>query len=328
VVVGGDVCFARAPEPPARSDHLSWSHGAVRRLLDDADLVVANCEGPITTRDDPVDRDKPFLLRMSPWAAGVMARAGIDAVSLANNHILDHGPQGLRDTLDALDEAGVVAVGAGGDLEAATRGAVFVRRGLAVGLLAFMEDYPAYETRFRAYAGPDRPGVAKLTRRIVRPAIARLRRRVDVLIVAVHWGVDYGEVTGTQRTWARQLAAYGADLVVGHHPHVVRGVGLEGEVPVLYSTGNFAYAGTRMPSDVEEVRRHGWIAEARFEQRRLAKLSIQALRFETDAAGTCRGPAPPPVLTAIVRRVQQDLPDVLEVAGDRVEVRLPVPPRP
>jgi poly-gamma-glutamate synthesis protein (capsule biosynthesis protein) len=201
-------------------------------LVHEADLVVANLECCISDRGEPAD--KVFVFRGPPVAAEALALLGVDAVSLANNHSLDYGPDALADTLVHLGAAGVAAVGAGADVDAARRPLVLDAAGRRVAIVA-CTDHP------RAFAaGPTRPGVAFADLDTAGPPawLTAAVRDVDadLVIVSPHWGPNMvaAPVPHVRRA-AGSLVAAGATIVAGHSAHVFHGFA----PPVLFDLGDF-----------------------------------------------------------------------------------------
>ena len=201
-----------------------------------ADLVLLNLECCISERGQPWPRpDKPFFFRAPPVAVETLVHLGVRCVTLANNHALDFGEVALLDTLRHLRAAGIAAVGAGTDEEAA-RGPVVLQAGgrrLAVlGVTDHPEDFAA---------GPGRPGVAFADLRRGVPAwlldaVREARSRADLVLVTPHWGPNMApEPVPHVRRAAAALVDAGADLVAGHSAHVFQGVGER----VLFDLGDF-----------------------------------------------------------------------------------------
>lgn len=240
-----------------------------------ADAVVANLEMPLSTGGYRVP--KHSNLRSDPAIAADVRGMGIDAVTLANNHLMDYGPPALRDTLAACDRAGLLRCGAGDDLEAADRPAWLVRDGVRIALLSVACTLP-----IESDAGPGKPGIAPLRvgfsfevdanllleqpgtmptvrswaieadRERVRARIAALKAEADAVVVGIHWGVPaywlspaQGLLAQYQRPLAHALIDAGADLICGHHSHTLHPIELYRDKPILYSLGNFLFEGPR-----------------------------------------------------------------------------------
>ena len=217
----------------ARRQGVVFLFEKVAPLLRSADAVVANMEGCISTRG--IRADKEYTFRAPPALASALASAGIRLVTLGNNHAVDFGRVALIDTLVHLWRARVWWVGAGTDSRRAGQAVTLRGQGCSVSVLGFTAIVP------RGFAATERlAGVATLTHCL--PVLARVRQEADVVIVVPHWGKEnQPQPSPTQRRIARLLAKAGADLIVGHHPHVVQGYERIGRTQVLYSVGNFVH---------------------------------------------------------------------------------------
>jgi poly-gamma-glutamate capsule biosynthesis protein CapA/YwtB (metallophosphatase superfamily) len=241
------------------------------RVLAEADLATVNLELPLTR--SVVAAEKPFVLRGDPELACTLRELSITVANMANNHALDYGIAGLRETLEALRAAGIASVGAGRDLAEALQPAIVEAKGVRVGFLGFASTLPpgfaAGEDRpgiapIRAYSSfrvdpvslAEQPGIAPWVQTISVPedvdrAVAQVRRvssEVDCLVLHLHWGIPngwcaafQGPLADYQRPLAHALITAGADLIVGHHPHAIHGVERHGRGLVAYSLGHFLF---------------------------------------------------------------------------------------
>lgn len=212
--------------------------GSAGPVLAKADLAFVNLETPLTRRDEP--EPKRYVFRAAPEAAEALRAAGVDAVSLANNHSMDHGRAGLADTVAAARTAGVGTFGAGPDIEAAFRPWRAEVRGLRVAVFGFSQVGDLAE---RWTAGPGLPGMAMAsdTGRAVR-AVAAARADSDLVVVMPHWGREGDPCPSrAQQEFAARLAEAGADVVVGAHAHVLQGAGHLGFTYVAYGLGNLLW---------------------------------------------------------------------------------------
>ena len=206
----------------------------VAEAAQDADVFVLNLECCISERGAPwPDPRKPFFFRAPPTAAEVLARLGVDCVTLANNHALDFGSDALLDTFEHLRAAGIAWVGAGAGLEEAQAPAVLEREGLRLGVLG-LTDHP------QQYAATvESPGVAYADLRGGLPSWVRIALQTleaDAVLVSPHWGPNmFGEPLPRIRRAGAELQHAGATLVAGHSAHVFQGV----ERGVLYDLGDF-----------------------------------------------------------------------------------------
>jgi len=229
-----------------RGSDLGYQFALTRHpLLDRHDAVVANLESPVTSSDRPFPLPKKWVYKAHPDFVPAMARAGIDVVGLANNHVYDYGRQGLADTLRHLEQGGVRHLGAGNTEALARRGLVLETAGGRLGLLAAMQDKLQWRLWSHAFALDTPflsfPGAARLDIKDLSADISRMRRHSDLVAVFVHWGKNYQPVDGAQRSLARACIDAGADLVIGHHSHQYQPVALYRGRPVIYSLGNYAF---------------------------------------------------------------------------------------
>ncbi|NPV59232.1 MAG: hypothetical protein HPY75_06165 [Actinobacteria bacterium] len=209
----------------------------VAGLLRSADLAFCNLECAISHRGSPVP-GKAFTFRGSPDALPAMREAGMDVVSHANNHARDWGTEAFLDTLSYLDGNGIARCGSGVDYAAAHAPAFLSAGGLRVAFLAYNDvNWPGWP------AGAGYPGVADAADTAgMASDIAAARARADIVAVSFHWGIEREYVPNArQRQLARFAVDCGADLVLGHHPHVAQGFEIYGGKLICYSLGNFVF---------------------------------------------------------------------------------------
>lgn len=275
VLWGGDVMLGRGIAEgmarPGNPDPLAPLH----QRLAAADLRIANLEGPLTSHARV--SANPYDLTASPDRVAVLVAAGFDALSVANNHATDNGRDGLVETLATLREAGIEPIGGGVNAEEAYSPVLLERGGLRLALLAYDvtgAGFPALD---------DAPGVASFDLAIAGEAIRAARKKADVVVVQLHWGIEYAvEPTANQRSVARSLVAAGADAVIGHHPHVVQPVEWiprpEGRPAlVAYSLGNFVF------DSYDEDAKRGALLETTLDAEGV--VAVQAFPFYTDWRG-------------------------------------------
>lgn len=234
---------SRAPEPSYYSEtgviheftaQRTGGAGVVREYLTGADLTLANFENPVI-RDAVWHPDATTFtadLRLMP----VLDQAGIDGVTLGNNHILDAGTTGLEETLGHLEDAGIAHAGAGMDLSGAREPMVFDLGGTKIGVLSYL-GVPSYDW---AWATETAPGTAPLLQNVMEEDIKQLRREVDLVAVMPHWGKEYiATPEPGQVDLAHAAIDAGADLVVGGHAHWPKGIEMYEGKPIFYGVGNF-----------------------------------------------------------------------------------------
>lgn len=243
-------------------------------LLSAADLAVSNLETSVATGGEPVA--KQYNFRSDPETLPGLVRAGIDVVTIANNHSLDYGPDALLETLDNVRAAGIGIVGGGADDDAAYAADVVVVDGIRVGFIGLSRVYP-----YDDWAATSRsPGVASgydgLLPRVLR-AVDAARPEVDALVVLVHWGSELADTARTiDRVFADSLLAHGVDALIGSHPHVLQGVEWRGDAVVAWSLGNFVFSSFR-----ESTRQTG-VLYVRFDRRgRVVGLRLEPMWIDS-----------------------------------------------
>jgi poly-gamma-glutamate synthesis protein (capsule biosynthesis protein) len=233
---GGDVHFEDYLRPLARDPH---GLDRLRSTLGAADLSMVNLETAITTRGTKIGKE--FHFRAPASALDTLASAGVDAVSMANNHGVDYGPVGLRDTLAAKRASPIPVVGIGANEDEAFAPATLRAKGVSVAVLSASQVFEM--TLLNWSADSDSPGIASSApvARLV-AAVKKARRTHDVVVVFLHWGLDYQKCPdGQSASTAAALEAAGADVVVGGHSHRVNGAGWLGDAYVGYGLGNFVW---------------------------------------------------------------------------------------
>lgn len=243
LLAAGDVMLGRSLGDGIRAHGTDWPWQNVRDVLSAADLTFVNLESPLTTAEGALRKD--FVFRGPLEGAKGLAAAGVDVVSLANNHALDYDFRGLQDTWTALNAAGVRYVGSGDAVATAYAPTVLERNGLRIAFLAYVNTPPDSGTGFdlSAYeATADRPGVAWLSPATVAADVAAAKRSADIVVVSMHTGDEYGDQANLlQMSAAHSAIEAGADLVLGHHPHVLQGLESYKTGLIAYSLGNFVF---------------------------------------------------------------------------------------
>ncbi len=229
VVAVGDIMLSgevgrRHPPGTAASDLF----GDVVGLLRSGDIVFGNLETPLC--DGAPGRD---LFRGQPGMAAILADAGFNVLSLANNHIMDYGPEALRQCATALLGQGIAVLGAGLNQAEAGRPVVLERHGLRIGMLGFGRTLQEQKN-----AGG--PGFMEWDERAALDKLRRLRQRVDCVVVSLHIGmmwIDYPKPAFKEI--GDRLVDAGADVVLMHHAHVLQGYGVRSGRLAIYNLGNF-----------------------------------------------------------------------------------------
>ena len=243
-MAAGDVMLGRTIGEAIGQSGRAWPFERVSDVLRAADVAFVNLESPLTEGGERAAKD--FVFRGPLAGAASLAEAGVDVVSLANNHALDYGLQGLADTRGALAATGVAYAGAGDDETSARAPAIIQRNGLRLAFLAYVNTPPDSVSGFdvsSTAATAGKPGVAWLAGpEVVAEDVARAAQRADVVIVSMHTGLEYQDAPSELQVAAAHAAIdAGAKLVLGHHPHVLQGIERYKDGLIVYSLGNFVF---------------------------------------------------------------------------------------
>jgi hypothetical protein len=230
---GGDVMLGGRARKAVEELGMDYPLAAVQPLLALSPIVMANLEGPFAANAQRADRQ--FSYRVRPRLAAALPNAGMNVVTLANNHLMDCDRDGVTETLDTLRRVGVSPVGAGTNQSAAHAPVIMDAHGRRVGILAY------YWNR-RCAATSSLPGSAMDPPEALEEDIRSLRARADRIVVTFHWGIPYDRTPSAEdRAKARFAVDCGADVVLGHHPHVLQPFEIHRGRPIFYSVGNFAF---------------------------------------------------------------------------------------
>ena len=241
LAIVGDCMLGRGVDQSLQRQSPAHPWGDTLPLFQGADARICNLECVMSDRGTPwSEYPKAFHFRTAAKNVAVLTAAGMNAVSIANNHVLDYGYDALLEMLQVLDAAHIAHSGAGANSAEAAQIARFEARGRRLGLLAFTDNEPPWE------ATSQRPGTLYVpvdlqdhrAERLLE--IVRGRKQLDVLIVSVHWGGNWGYMPPTEHVqFAHALVDAGADIIFGHSSHVFRGIECYKHGLILYSTGNF-----------------------------------------------------------------------------------------
>lgn len=229
----------------------------VMPILAHDDMTLGNLEGPLTTHDE--DRlQKPFAFKGDPTYTQILKSGSIEAVNIANNHTRDYGMQGFRDTQKYLQEAGISFSGEG-ILH------IYEIRGIKVGMAGH-----------RGWSLSIKPQVKK-------EIVALRELGADIVIFSFHWGEERVYYPNQiQQEIGRFAIDNGADLVIGHHPHVLQGIEEYKGKKIIYSLGNFVYGGAKNPPDRDSI-----IYQVRFGfgkgAQKLKKLGLKGVSSKVDS---------------------------------------------
>lgn len=233
ICIAGDWAPIRAFDPLIRQEPKAV-YTDLLPLLSSADLSVVNLEAPLSDQGSEVWKSGAVFKGVEDHIQG-LAAVPFGAVTLANNHVFDYGLNAFHDTVAVLDRNGIQRVGAGDSIEEASAPLVMDVNGVTIAIVNFSEG----EDLTDAGKGP---GVFGWDIPRVTGIVAGLRNQVDVIIAVSHCGIEYIPFPPPYVVSAfKAVAEAGADIVIGHHPHVPQGIGFHGGVPLCYSLGNFVF---------------------------------------------------------------------------------------
>jgi hypothetical protein len=249
VVAGGDVNLARElGQLILKEPKLADPFRSVKPILDSADLTFVNLECQLSDQDgetqSPLNR---LVFTGPPGGADLLARSGIDLVSLANNHMWDYGKKALMQTFDNLERAGVAYVGASRERDRMYEPTIIEKNGWSIAVFAVTHIWnqgtiTTHEGRFHvAWARYD----------ILHKKLEKARREHDLVLFSYHGGSEYIQMPlEYTKEFIRPVMRSGVDAVIGHHPHVPQGIGWYEGRPIFYSLGNLVF---RMHSEYPET---------------------------------------------------------------------------
>lgn len=260
ILAVGDVMLSREIGEQIIKCGPDYPFARISHVLSRGQVVFGNLECPISARGSPV----PFVqsnFRAEPIAVEGLVRAGFKVLSLANNHIYDYGPEAVYDTIKYLKDNGISVVGVGRSFEEA-REPVTISIGVKIALLAYTSARNAVDPKHEYVAAP-------INLEWIRQDIQEAKRQADICIVSLHFGYENVEYPPPEcRHQARAIVEFGADLVLGHHPHVIQGMEAYKRGFIAYSLGNFVF------DNLTDKRRRSFILKASFSREGIQKIEL------------------------------------------------------
>lgn len=241
IAIVGDVMFARNMPSVLSLD--SSPFAGVSNVTSNVDLLIVNFENAATTSTSAVKGDVP--LKCSPEYVPLAKANNNTIATLANNHVCDYGIDGMRDTIKYIAEAGMTPMGAGENESEAHQSVTKDVNGRNITVLNYMDsnNFKEYSYEVLPYANGSAPGYSAYDSEDAQKQIAEARENgSDFIIVSMHFGNEYSRSPNEdQEKIAHELIDYGADVVIGAHPHVTQGVEMYKGKPICYSMGNFIF---------------------------------------------------------------------------------------
>lgn len=256
----GDIMFDRSVAGFIKSKGEDYVFQGYEKQFKSSDIVFGNLETSLSNSGQP-NIDKEYSFRSSPKLAPFMKKYNFTAMSIANNHSLDYGRAAFVESMKILKENGISYGGGGHNKKEATDGVIMERKGLNIGFIAFSGVIPNVDW----YAGEKRAGIIgayKVHEAEVLKAVSELDSKCDVLVVSIHWGKEGATTVRAQESeLAHKLVDAGADVIMGHHPHVVQNFELYNDKLILYSLGNFIFT-----TSYSEISNKTILATAKFDK--------------------------------------------------------------
>jgi gamma-polyglutamate biosynthesis protein CapA len=234
----GDMMFGRHVEKVSSKYGEEALFQYVKPYLESSDYVTGNFENPVTLQDDYPKADKYIHLSTKAQSVTALKNLNFSVLNFANNHAMDFGEQGLIDTLQTFEDHHLDVVGAGRNLEEAKNKISYQKiNDLTVATLGFTD---AYVKGFSALENSG--GILPADPELFMPLIAKAKQQANLVVVHMHWGQEYdNEPQIRQKQMAKAIADSGADIIIGHHPHVLSSVEIYNNTLIAYSLGNFVF---------------------------------------------------------------------------------------
>ena len=242
IIATGDFCPHKRIEGLCLNENYEKIYNDLLPVLRDKDISITNLECPLSEKENPIKKTGPNLVA-SPKCIEGLKYGGFDVVTLANNHILDQGERGLRDTLRVCKEADILTVGAGENLEEASQPLYINVKEKRVAILNFAEH------EF-SIAENNKPGANPLDPVRNYYQIEDAKKNADILLLIIHGGHEHYSLPSPRmiKTY-RFFADLGVTAIIGHHTHCAGGYEKYNGVPIFYSLGNFIFDWENIKSD-------------------------------------------------------------------------------
>ena len=244
----GDIMLAGRWAPFLRQKGYDYPFQGIKGELASGDINIANLESPLAVGGEEYS-EKRFRFRAEPQVAKALRAAGFNLVTLANNHSMDFGGEALAETVQHLSDNGIAWIGAGENLSEARKMALYTIKGKRIAFLGYSLTQP-----IEFFAGQNRPGTTPGYEKMVTADVTRARSQAEYVIVSFHWGKEaVSTVQPYQRTAAHKAIEAGADVIIGHHPHILQGIERYKDGIIFYSLGNFTFASKSRTADVSAI---------------------------------------------------------------------------
>jgi poly-gamma-glutamate synthesis protein (capsule biosynthesis protein) len=232
----GDIMPSGRVLPFVKKHGYFYPYAETSEIFLSGDMVIGNLETPLAEKGMRFE-NKKYTFKAPLESAKALKKAGFTHLSLANNHMMDYGTQGLTSTLETLNNEGIEYAGAGTNLPRARKVSYVTIKDNKIAFLSYSNTFP---TDF--YATRDKAGTAPGYKSYIIKDIKRAKANADLIIVAFHWGAELmQQPKDYQKALARLAIDSGAHIILGHHPHVLQGIEYYGSGIIFYSLGNFSF---------------------------------------------------------------------------------------
>ena len=236
LLFGGDVMLDWGIGEFIEKEGYEYPFINIKGFLKSFDFRFCNLECPLSAEGEP-HPVKKYIFLAKPEYIESLVYAGIDGVSLANNHTSDFGKTAFVNTMTALSQKGIRFTGAGMDIGSAHLPISMNTRGIKFAVFAY-----SYIAEDETFATDSTPGIAGASLDLIKEDIQQFRAINDFIIISIHWGVEYSDYPlDEQVDIAHSVIDAGADAVIGHHPHIFQGIEIYNNRPIFYSLGNFIF---------------------------------------------------------------------------------------
>jgi poly-gamma-glutamate capsule biosynthesis protein CapA/YwtB (metallophosphatase superfamily) len=248
----GDIMLSRTIGDMIETEGIESPFEFTAETLSAADITLGNLECSISIQGEP--EDKTYAFRAPLAAVESLSYSGFDLVSLANNHILDYGPDALEETLQTLHDQSILSVGAGMDADQAYQPVIMEINGLKIAFLAFA-DVPTIDYDYTTWeADINKPGIAWAHPDNIIQGVQAAKAQADIVVVLFHNGYEIAQkVSAEQQEVAHLAIDNGAALVIGSHPHVLQRIEAYNEGLIVYSMGNFVFDNFLFPPNYSAI---------------------------------------------------------------------------
>ena len=231
----GDTMLGRLVNKRIDKTNYAYPWGNILPILKNTDINIINLETTLSNSNKKIP--KVFNFKATPDKVKSLTKASINVVNLANNHILDFDTEGLLETIQTLNAAGIKHVGAGKNLEMAKKMVTIKKNGIKIGVIGYT-DYPKAWAATKEKTGTNFIQIGSIQK--IKNDIKTAKKNVDILIITIHWGPNMRQQPPKEfQDFAHQIINAGADIIHGHSAHIFQGVEVYKDKLIMYDTGDF-----------------------------------------------------------------------------------------